>query len=236
MSNNELGFAYENEVIEALKTAGIAGNIQEGAGASATGADADFFVGGKKYLLEVKKDADAQMGGTSVRYKEGSFEMVNEEVDQSTTDLILSALGQKVDAIESLLAAIGAEKFPTTCDKYTWTVAKNKGLLKPINAKIKENTKFIIDHYKKKGIHYMQIGGSGLFYLDKNPANLPVPKLQGEIDIELRAGRSGSKINSSGVSVVGGLLRAQGRLRFNGSSSFTLDNPESIRNLLINKR
>ena len=49
------------------------------AGASATGADADFFVGGKKYLLEVKKDADAQMGGTSVRYKEGSFEMVNEE-------------------------------------------------------------------------------------------------------------------------------------------------------------
>ena len=95
MSNNELGFAYENEVIEALKTAGIAGNIQEGAGASATGADADFFVGGKKYLLEVKKDADAQMGGTSVRYKEGSFEMVNEEVDQSTTDLILSALGQK---------------------------------------------------------------------------------------------------------------------------------------------
>jgi hypothetical protein len=36
MSNNELGFAYENEVIEALKTAGIAGNITEGAGASAS--------------------------------------------------------------------------------------------------------------------------------------------------------------------------------------------------------
>ena len=44
MSNNELGFAYENEVIEALKTAGIAGSITEGAGASATGADADFVL------------------------------------------------------------------------------------------------------------------------------------------------------------------------------------------------
>ena len=231
MSNNELGFAYENEVIEALKTAGIAGNIQEGAGASATGADADFFVGGKKYLLEVKKDADAQMGGTSVRYKEGSFEMVNEEVDQSTTDLILSALGQKVDAIESLLAAIGAEKFPTTCDKYTWTVAKNKGLLKPINAKIKENTKFIIDHYKKKGIHYMQIGGSGLFYLDENPANLPVPKLEGEIDIELRAGRSGSTLNAAGVRRVSGLLRAQARLKFKGESPISLDSQTDIAKL-----
>ena len=102
--------------------------------------------------------------------------------------------------------------------------------------KVKRNTQFIIDHYKDKGIHYMQIGGAGLFYLDRNPANLPVPKLQGEIDIELRAGRSGSKVNSAGVPMVGGLLRAQGRLRFSGLSNFTLDNPESVRNLLINNK
>jgi hypothetical protein len=231
MSKNELGFAYENEVIEALKIAGIAGNITEGAGASATGADADFVVGGKRYLLEVKKDADAQMGGTSVRYDNGEFEIVSESVDKSTTALIVSALSSKVVHIERLLAAIGGHKFPTTCDKHTWTVAKEKGLLKPINTKIKKNAQFIIDHYKDKGIDYIQIGGSGLFYLDKNPANLPIPKLQGEIDIELRAGRSGSSLNAAGVRRVSGLLRAQARLKFKGKSPVSLDNEIGISRL-----
>ena len=231
MSKNELGFAYENEVIEALKIAGIAGNITEGAGASATGADADFVVGGKRYLLEVKKDADAQMGGTSVRYDNGEFEIVSESVDKSTTALIVSALSSKVVHIERLLAAIGGHKFPTTCDKHTWTVAKEKGLLKPINTKIKKNAQFIIDHYKDKGIDYIQIGGSGLFYLDKNPANLPIPKLQGEIDIELRAGRSGSTLNVAGVRRVSGLLRAQARLKFKGKSPVSLDNEIGISRL-----
>lgn len=228
MSNNELGFAYEKEVIEALKTAGIAGNITEGAGASASDADADFIVGGKRYLLEVKKDADAQMGGTSVRYKDGEFEIVSDSVNDNTANLIVSALAPKTPHIERLLAAIGGEKFPTTCDKYTWTQAQQKGLLKPINAKVKRNTQFIIDHYKDKGIHYMQIGGAGLFYLDQNPANLPVPKLDGEIEIELRAGRSGSSLNADGTRRVSGLLRAQARLKFKGSSPISLDSQIGI--------
>ena len=228
MSNNELGFAYENLVIDALKFAGVAGNILEGAGASATGADADFVVNGETYLLEVKKDADAQMGGTSVRYVDGKFEVVSDTVDSGTRDLIIAALDTKRDPIERLLAAIGGDKFPTTCDKHTWTAAKKKGLLKPINGKIKQNTDFIVNHYKKKGIDYIQIGGAGLFYLDKNPANLPIPKLEGEIDIELRAGRSGSSLNAAGVRRVSGLLRAQGRLKFNGQSPVSFDSPVSI--------
>jgi hypothetical protein len=231
MSNNELGFAYENEVIEALKTAGIAGNITEGAGASATDADADFIVGGKRYLLEVKKDPDAQMGGTSVRYDNGDFEIVSDSVDDNTASLIISALAPKTPHIEKLLSAIGGQKFPTTCDKYTWTQAQQKGLLKPINAKIRKNTQFIIDHYKKKGIHYMQIGGAGLFYLDENPANLPIPKLEGEIDIELRAGRSGSSLNAAGVRRVSGLLRAQARLKFKGSSPISLDSLAGVKKI-----
>ena len=176
------------------------------------------------YLLEVKKDADAQMGGTSVRYNDGQFEIVSDNVDEKTAALIVTALSSKVTHIERLLAAIGGHKFPTTCDKHTWTVAKEKGLLKPINAKIKKNTQFIIDHYKDKGINYIQIGGAGLFYLDKNPANLPIPKLDGEIDIELRAGRSGSTLNAAGQRRVSGLLRAQARLKFKGKSPVSLDN------------
>jgi hypothetical protein len=228
VSSNELGFAYENDVISSLVSAGIAGTIQEGAGASATAADADFMVDGKRYLLEIKKDADAQMGGTSVRYDNGEFEIVSESVDKNTASLIMSALAPKTPHIEKLLSAIGGEKFPTTCEKYTWTQAQQKGLLKPINAKVRKNTQFIIDHYKDKGIHYIQIGGAGLFYLDENPANLPIPKLEGEIDIELRAGRSGSSLNAAGQRRVSGLLRAQARLKFKGSSPISLDSEVGI--------
>ena len=59
MSVNQQGFDYENVVIESLKKAGVAGDIQQGAGASAAAADADFIVDGKKYLLEVKSDLEA---------------------------------------------------------------------------------------------------------------------------------------------------------------------------------
>ena len=186
------------------------------------------MVDGNNYLLEVKKDADAQMGGTSVRYIDGEFEIVSDAVDDGTASLIIAALDPKKDHIERLLAAIGGHKFPTTCYKHTWSEAKNKGLLKPINSKIRCGSKFIIDHYEKKGIHYMQIGGSGLFYLDQNPANLPVPKLQGDIDIELRAGRSGSTVNAAGERRVSGLLRVQGRLKFDGKSPIDLEHPHTL--------
>ena len=232
MGNNIEGFEYENTVIAALKQAGACGNITEGAGASAADADADFQVGGLRYLVEVKKDAGAQMGGTSARYIDGEFAMASDAVDSDTQEMIVEALSQRIEPIEAMLRRIGAEQFPTSCQKDTWTAAKTEGYLKPINAKIRKDTEFIINHYRKKGIHYIQIGGAGLFYMDSNPANLPIPKLEGEIDIELRAGRSGSKVNAQGVAMVGGSLRAQGRLKFKGSSPYTLDNPESIKCLL----
>ena len=90
MSNNQQGFDYENVVIESLKKAGVAGNIKTGAGASSTAADADFIVDGETYLLEVKSDLEAQMGGTSVRYNDGEFEIVSDAVDKNTASLIIS--------------------------------------------------------------------------------------------------------------------------------------------------
>ena len=232
MSSNVEGFEYENTVISALKVAGHCGNITEGAGASAADADADLKIGDDVYLVEVKKDAGAQMGGTSVRYIDGEFEVASDAVEQDTVEMIVEALEPKREAINSFLHFVGASQFPATCLKDVWGAARVAGLLKPINAKIRKNTDFIANHYKKKGIHYIQIGGAGLFYLSENPANLPVPKLDGQIDIELRAGRSGSRLNLDGQSVVSGLLRAQGRLKFTGESPYTLDNPESVKELV----
>lgn len=229
MSFNVEGFEYEGKVIESLKAAGYCGAITEGAGSSSTDADADLLLGDDNYLIEVKKDAQAQMGGTSVRFVGGTFEVASDAVEQVTAEMMIAALEPKREAISQLLHFVGSEQFPTTCEKDAWEAAKVAGLLREVNTKISKDTTFIANHYKKKGIYYIQIGGSGLFYLSENPANLPVPKLEGQIDIELRAGRSGSKKNASGIAVVSGLLRAQGRLKFKGESPYTLDDPDSVR-------
>ena len=233
MGNNVQGFEYENTVISALKESGFCGNITEGAGASAADADADFEVNGVRHLVEVKKDVGAQMGGTSARYIDGKFNITSDSVDVDTQEMIISALKTRVEPIEAMLERVGIDQFPASCPKDTWNEAKTEGFLKPINAKIRKDTDFIVNHYNKKGINYIQIGGAGLFYMGDNPANLPIPKLEGEIDIELRAGRSGSKVNAQGVAMVGGGLRAQGRLKFKGKSPFTLDDVDSIKGLFL---
>jgi hypothetical protein len=44
---------------------------------------------------------------------------------------------------------------------------------------------------KKSPIYYIQIGGKGLYWLDGNPANLPIPHFDGVIGVELRPRPSG---------------------------------------------
>ena len=97
-----------------------------------------------------------------------------------------------------------------------------------INTKVSHDVSYIAEHYAKKNVHYIQIGNSGVFYLKDNPADLPVPKLEGKIRIEIRSGRSGSKKRKDGVCVVGGGIRIQARLMTKNVSPYTFDDPESI--------
>jgi len=241
------GYQYETAVINVLKSVGVVGNITSGAGASAAAADADIKIDDKIYNIEVKMDGKAQMGGTSLRYfPEGvmlgdpadpdarlqKFVIVSQAVEDDTVTMMEEALAPLEPALNEFLEAIGAVKLPATVEKERWANAVQAGLLKPLNVKIKRTTKFIINHYAKKGVDYIQIGGAGLFYLGNNPANLPIPQLDGEINVELRPGRSGSKKRKDGTVVVGGLLRVQGRLQFRGQSPYSLDNPNSVLQML----
>lgn len=231
MSNNKGGFDYENKVIGALLRAGCAGSILEGAGSSSADADADFVIDGVRYLVEVKKNAVAQMGGTSVRFANGNFSFAKGGVEENTQQRIISLLQSKAPLIQDLLAKINCEAFPARCTKETWQTAKEEGYLIPVNTELEFDTDFIADHYTAKGINYIQIGGAGLFYLRDNPANLPIPELTGKINIELRPGRSGA---NKGMVSAG--IRAQGRLQFRPISPFTLDDDRSIKSMLKTKK
>ena len=238
MSSNINGFLYEEKIINNLLQLGLSGVITEAAGASASAPDADMKVDGKIFNIEIKMNKNAQMGGTSIRWSDSKIKLVK-QVDGEIEDLLIDAINNKKNDIINLLSFISEKQkedfntFPITCEKEIWELAAKKNLL--VNAKIKYDSNFIKEHYAKKNIYYMQIGEAGLFYLKENPANLPIPELNGEIDIEIRTGRSGSKKLKDGRKVVGGGIRVQGRLKTKNKSPYTLENIESIKRLIFSK-
>jgi hypothetical protein len=238
-SSNIGGFDYENKVLKAIRLAGLTGNITTGAGASAAAADADIKINDEVFNIEVKLDNNAQMGGSSVRFGSKGIKLVK-SMEPETEDLLVAAIASKASELNKLLSFISKKRpkainskvsgFPMSCTKDAWEEAAYKKLL--VNVKIKNTVDFISKHYAKKGIFYIQIGGAGLFYLAGNPANLPIPQLQGNIDIEIRSARSGAKMLASGVEVVGGGIRVQARLKTKGQSPFTADDPGSLKRML----
>lgn len=241
MSINTKGFEYEQKVIDAIAEAGLTGNITIAAGCSSAHGDADIKIKGKTHLVEVKLDKNAQMGGSSVRYQKGSeiFELLT-PVEPEIHSMIMEAVEDRAEQLNKLIEYFamkwdpGITGFPASCSKQVWTQAAANGLL--VNAKIHTDVSFIARHYKAKGVDYIQIGKSGLFYLKKNPANLPIPKLEGDVKVEIRTARCGSKLaKKTGVRMVGSGIRVQGRLRTKNKSPYTLDCPKSIKAMLENR-
>jgi len=241
------GYEYEKRVIEVLKQTGIVGNIHSAAGASSAVADADFKISDKIYNLEVKMDHRAQMGGVIIRVDPnvGLIELAKQDLDADTEKLVIENVENKMKDIKKLLTFLRKQEpkelqknilsVPFTVSVDAWQAAVSKGLVKSINRKISNSVKFITDHYKEKQTFYMQIGKSGLFYLDKNPAKLPIPQIKGGLNIEMRVSPSGPRENKTfGVQTYNITLRAQGRLDFKGKSSYTLDDPKSINILIMN--
>jgi hypothetical protein len=237
---------FENDVISAIRDAGIPGNIAVAAGASAVAPDADFTINGVTYNLEIKLNSEAQMGGGSVGWnqRDGFYAAGRTSESQSAVQPIADALNAErnmsiavsnlVDFINAETAREGIKKrysgFPMTgVLKSAWTNATKAGMLVPLNKRIASDVSFIFEHYMHKGTFYIQIGGAGLFYLSSNPANLPIPRLSGDVRLEVRAVRGGS---SGTPPTATALLRVQARLLSVGSSPYSMDDPESIKRMI----
>lgn len=244
--SGEGGAAYEQTVFNAIKSAGASGNMKHTAGFDANLPDADIKINGVVYNVEVKMNGNAQMGGGSIGMKNREFFAAGH--DKEAMEPIVESMNssqdadQLFDAIEMLTSYLNkntkkvgkpVDGFPMSgFSTEAWSEAVKKGLLVPVNRKLESSIDFIANHYAKKGTSYIQIGGLGLFYLDSNPANLPVPKLSGSVTLEVRAARAGS----GGKPTTGAGLRVQPRLKITEKSPYTLDNPKSIKQLLSHVR
>ena len=195
--------------------------------------------------IEVKLDRKAQMGGTSVNYDmfSGDFFLTKKalgKIDPDTANLILTTARLTQGDLNNLLTFLREQEpveyhqnitgLPVNASREAYENARMRGLLLPLNKYIRHNINFVHDHYAQKNCFYMQIGGMGLFYLKNNPLKLPVPQLKGDINIEMRFGRAGSRLNKEhGIRVAGGNYRIQGRLQMIGAHSpFSLDKKTDV--------
>ena len=243
------GLAYEHKVYDAMKKANIPGlnpGDKPGAGFSNVGSgDIEAAYNGKPFNIEIKFSANDQMGGSSFRYDMVSKSFIPaKEMDPEDLELLLDAAKNRIKDIDAYIKKAKEHEpkefhknitgIPLKISKKTREVLKKEGFLKRINQNTKTDASFIVKHYNKKNVFYIQIGGAGLFYLGKNPLNLPVPPLKGEIRVEMRLGYSGGKLSfptDPKTEARTANLRLQGRLVTKGKSPYSLDNAESIKKL-----
>jgi len=200
------------------------------------------------FNIEVKKSAIDQMGGFSIKYnqKTGEFsfpEHIEDEDKLVLLELVKSKTTQLNDYIDranelsddSTSVKIASLPFKSTID--VRDQLKREGLLKNINTVQRYHTKFIEKLYNNKDVYYIQIGGrdtktnkgSGLFFLGTNPLNLPIPELDGELNIEMRIKWSGVKKSDPSIYRTAQLFVIGRFSSFQTSSLYSLDNPDSIK-------
>lgn len=147
------------------------------------------------------------------RQSKNQEKLKDEAFDEITRKIVLAALWKKEDDI---LAWITALKDPASPSSSVWErdknaqalfkttyrryeQAKKDGLLNKAGAgfhgqpPIKVASSTIRTLYASKGIYYIQIGGKGLYYLAKNPAQLPIPQFDADLAIQLRPRPGGGK-------------------------------------------
>jgi hypothetical protein len=186
------GFLYEGRVFNKLKSKNLVPAGVTPAGPDASKPDAVFLFNKQKYNLEVKLDLKTDFGQGTLNYKNGAWELGGAQ-DSAAVEM------------RKILTRVGAVKFANT----TWGYqgAPNKGVVE--NKDITEEMvredyrrftdKFlsvplssVFNYYAAKQTYYIQIGGYGMYYMAENPANLPIPKLNGATNLRIRLKRRGS--------------------------------------------
>lgn len=249
MVSGQKGLDYELKIYKAIQQSGVdffKPGDKPAAGFSNVGAgDIEGTLNGKAFNIEVKLSADDQMGGGSFNYDMRTKKFTAaKKMDPADEELLLAAVQQKTKALDAYIMAArklepvkyhqGISGIPIKVSKKGRDELKAQGLLKDINTKVITDASFIEKHYNKKGVYYIQIGGSGLFYLGSNPFKLPIPRLKGEIQVEIRLAYSGTKGKfPDGTETRTAGLRFQGRLRTKGNSPHTIDTVKGIQKLFL---
>ena len=232
------GIVYENRVRDVIKKIPSVQLVDGGTGNfNSHDTDLKLSVSGRVIDIEIKKN-NAQMGETSFQYHpDTGFNPAKNHLDSSFIEMVKSdaliPLTPHIDDLLKFFRTYDPEPFhesvievPFRVTRNAWIAARKRGLLIPIAKIFPFSEQLIINHYNNKcgGVFYIQIEKRGLFYMGKNPLNLPIPPLEGNINVEVRLKRSGSVVNKSiNERVAHATLIVVGRLKNDAVSPYSID-------------
>ena len=238
--NISRGIAYEKVVYkeaEGVKSPifKVTGTQTEKGGAP----DIQFEIAGKEFNVETKLET-ARYGsltakvtsiGDVVFSKDFNFNTeLAKAIDSNKKNLKkfrdkAKELGQNMDDFDKGII-----------DKNIWEQLKNLDGINYLNnarSTINLSSDIIAEIYNKKKppVNYIQIKGKGLFYLGENPLNLPIPKLESNVDIEVGLNTSGS-IKGTNNRRFGIRIKPYKLTNIKQNSNFSIDSKKNIEKLL----
>ncbi len=258
------GLVYELKVHTAMKTAKVPtldSGEKPGAGFSNVGSgDIEAFYNGNPFNIEIKASIKDQMGGGSLRYDRNIKEFIPSEKLAASTEpedlsIIIDAAKIKLPEIDKYLDFLKTQEpkkvhaeyakagVPFICSTDARQAAVKGGYQRAVQSYIKLGSRYITNLYNGKNVYYIQIGKAGLFYMGKNPLNLPVPAFQGEINVEFRIGYAGDTKGGTSrsfskkagseeiIQARRAELRCIGRMITKSKSKYSLDNVDDIEKL-----
>lgn len=190
----EQGFLYEGRIHNKLKSKGLVPPGFTPAGSDPNAPDAMFIYRGNQYKLEIKLDLKADYG-------QGSFEYNKND----GTWKLGGAQTPAAEELRSLMKAVGIEAFANR--EWGPKGAPNKGVIdnKDFTQEMVASdyrrftdrfltipSRALWAYYGAKSTYYIQIGGYGLYYMESNPAGLPIPQFNPGLRIRIRLKRGGS--------------------------------------------
>ena len=200
--------------------------------------DFAFELNGFEFLGESKLD-NAQYSSVNGTYdfNTGNFKFTYDKYSpelQSVMDNIVKKSKPKLNAWAKDIKKQGVDLTTSSkkIPKTAWMQAQKAGLQKAVTTKETVSADVISELYNKKQppVYYINIQGQGLFYMGENPLNLPVPKLEGTVDMVFRFKRSGTDANGN---ITPTLAFVPANIKVTGEkSNFNLDSPKSFEKLM----
>ena len=206
-SKLNFGFVYENKLFSQYKDVGLVPPGFTPAGADSTAADLELWTGkylagsdpktGQKIKIEVKLDPSADYGQASLTHNGGSWVLSGKN---TTEALEMRRLLNQMNVVNEINRVWKGRPnlFKYKTSKQVPPAEKSYDLETYKSSFIKGSgfARAFASYYSSKGVHYIQIGGYGLYSLMQDPNNLHnlgvTPFLSSGASMKLRIRTKGS--------------------------------------------
>jgi|TARA_B100001741_G_scaffold23133_1_gene17073 hypothetical protein len=204
-----LGFIYENKLFSQYKDVGLVPSGFTPAGADSTAADLELWTGkyasrnqtpktGSKIKIEVKLDPNADYGQASLKHNGSSWVLSGKSTAEAlemrkllNNMNVVSEINKAWPGQPNLFKYANSNLVPAAEKAYDQETFRSSYISGSGFART------FSSYYSSKGVHYIQIGGYGLYSLNQDPnglKNLGVTSfLQSGASMKLRIRVKGSK-------------------------------------------